>query len=247
MIDLLVQGRWFMIPLSLCSIVGLAVILDRWFYLRSVSREMSYMLEQIDPLVESGEVDGIEQFCEGNPGLLSNIFGSGVQKYKQLLEEPNLDFIQHEVTKVMEDASIINTIDLERRLPLLATVGNVSPLFGFAGTVTGMINAFKNIAAAGANVDASVVAVGIQEALVTTAGGLLIAIPCVLLYNYFTSRNDTINARVEESANAMIDMLVMDIVGRRKKAPTGKRAMMFSKRKPPRRARPIAVLKRATA
>jgi len=217
MIELLRQGSWFMIPLSLCSIVGLAVILDRWFYLRSVGREVNFALGRLDPLVESGDIDGIEKFCEENPGLLTDIFLGGVKKYKQLFDEPNLDFIQHEVTKVMEDASIVNTIDLERRLPLLASVGNVSPLFGFAGTVTGMINAFKEIAGA-ANVDASTVAAGIQEALVTTASGLVIAIPCVLFYNFFTARIDALNARIEESANGMIDMLVMDIVGRRKSA-----------------------------
>jgi len=215
MYDLILQGKWFMAPLLLCSIVGLAIIVERWLYLRNAWRESDSMLVEIDQLAADSNVDGIEAYCNENHGLLSNIFSEGVRKYKQLRDEPNLDFIQHEITKVMEDASFINSTDLERRLPVLASVGNVSPLFGFAGTVTGMISAFAAIAEAD-NPSARVVASGIKEALVTTATGLLIAIPAVLFHNYFTNQIDALNARVEESANGVIDMLVMSLVSKRK-------------------------------
>ncbi|NQT21340.1 MAG: MotA/TolQ/ExbB proton channel family protein [Planctomycetes bacterium] len=217
MIELIRQGSWFMVPLGLCSIVGLAVILDRWFYLRNAQRELALLAGKIDGLVDRGDIDGVREFCNENPGLLAGIFLAGIKKYKQLKTEPNLDFIQHEINKGMEDASIINAVDLERRLPLLASVGNVAPLFGFAGTVTGMISAFAEIAAA-ANPDAQTVARGIQEALVTTASGLIIAIPAVLAFNYFSSRIDALNARTEESANGLIDMMVMTLVEQRSKA-----------------------------
>ncbi|MBS3764155.1 MAG: MotA/TolQ/ExbB proton channel family protein [Planctomycetes bacterium] len=217
MIELLRQGRWFMIPLLTCSVVALAIIFDRWLYLRSASQEQDEVLGTIDDLVEEGDVDGIEEYCLDNPGLLSEIFLAGVRKFKQLREEPNLDFIQSEINKMMEDASILNTTDLERRLPLLSSVGNVAPLFGFAGTVTGMINAFQEIAAT-ASPSAQDVASGIQEALVTTASGLLIAIPAVLFYNYFTAQIDSLSVRTEESANGLVDMLVMKAVESRRQA-----------------------------
>ncbi|MFP4028694.1 MAG: MotA/TolQ/ExbB proton channel family protein [Candidatus Brocadiia bacterium] len=217
MIELLRQGRWFMIPLLTCSVVALAIIFDRWLYLRSASQEQDEVLGTIDDLVEEGDVDGIEEYCLDNPGLLSEIFLAGVRKFKQLREEPNLDFIQSEINKMMEDASILNTTDLECRLPLLSSVGNVAPLFGFAGTVTGMINAFQEIAAT-ASPSAQDVASGIQEALVTTASGLLIAIPAVLFYNYFTAQIDRLSVRTEESANGLVDMLVMKAVESRRQA-----------------------------
>ena len=204
-----------MAPLMLCSIVGLAIIVERWLYLRNAWRESDSILFEIDRLSGESDIDGIEAYCDENPGLLSNIFAAGVRKYKQLRNEPNLDFVQHEITKMMEDASFINSTDLEKRLPVLASVGNVSPLFGFAGTVTGMITAFADIAATD-NPSAQVVANGIKEALVTTAAGLLIAIPAVLFYNYFTNQIDALNARVEESANGVVDMLVMSLVSKRK-------------------------------
>jgi biopolymer transport protein ExbB len=125
--------------------------------------------------------------------------------------------VQAEINKVMEDASIQNTVDLERRLPLLSTVGNVSPLFGFAGTVTGMIRTFNDIAAS-ANPTAQTVGAGIREALITTAAGLIIAIPTVLLYNYFTAQIDALGVRMEETANGLVDMLVMTLVRKRRQA-----------------------------
>lgn len=212
--ELLKQGSWFMVPLMTCSVVALAIIVDRWLYLRSASREADFVLGRIDEMVEREDIDGILTFCEEQGGLLAEIFRAGVRKFKQLQDEPNLDFIQAEINKMMEDASILNTTDLERRLPLLSSVGNVAPLFGFAGTVTGMIHAFKKIAAT-ANPSAQTVASGIQEALVTTATGLLIAIPAVLFYNYFSSRIDALSVRTEETANGLVDMLVMSAVNRR--------------------------------
>ena len=213
----LIQGGWFMIPLTLCSIVGLAIIADRWLYIRAAKKEAEAVLVQIDQLAAKGDLDALREYCKANGGYISAIFQAGVDKYKQLQDEPNLDFVQHEVSRLMEDASIANMADLEQRLPLLGTVGNVAPLFGFAGTVTGMINAFKAISME-ANPSAQTVAAGIYEALITTAAGLAIAIPVVLFYNFFTGQIDAINARVEESANNVIDTMVMNLVSRRKSA-----------------------------
>lgn len=213
MIELLLQGSWFMVPLMGCSIVALAIIVDRWLYLYTASREADYVLNAIDEMVEEEDIEGVREFCQDQQGLLARIFLAGVRKFRQLEDEPNLDFIQSEINKMMEDASILNTADLERRLPLLSSVGNVAPLFGFAGTVTGMIHAFQEIAAT-ANPSAQTVAAGIQEALVTTATGLLIAIPAVLFYNYFVNRIETLSVRTEETANGLVDMLVMTAVRR---------------------------------
>ena len=209
-----------MVPLMGCSIVGLAIIVDRWLYLRSAKQEANFVLNSIDEMVEEEDIPGVRRFCEEQPGLLSSIFLAGVRKFRQLEEEPNLDFIQSEINKMMEDASILNTADLEQRLPLLSSVGNVAPLFGFAGTVTGMIHAFQEIAAT-ANPSAQTVASGIQEALVTTATGLLIAIPAVLFYNYFTAQIEALSVRTEETANGLVDMLVMSAVERHGKGNGG--------------------------
>jgi biopolymer transport protein ExbB len=220
MIEMIIQGGWFMVPLMLCSILGVAIVLDRWLYLRSARQESEKLLGAVDALVAKKDVDGIESLCRGHGGLLAAIFVVAVEKYRQLQDEPNLDFIQAETNKVMEDASILNTADLERRMPLLSTIGNVAPLFGFAGTVTGMMSAFEQIAAT-ANPSAQTVAGGIREALITTAAGLTIAIPVVMVHGYITGQIDQMNTRTEETANGLVDMLIMKIVESRREQRKG--------------------------
>ena len=208
MIDYFRFGGPFMVPLVICSVMALAIVAERFFYLRSATKEVDFALMQIEELTVRADVDGIQAFCESNRGLLTDIFLAGIRKFKQLESEPDIDFVQKEVARFMEDASIQNTSDLENRLPLLSTVGNVAPLFGFAGTVTGMMGAFEQIAQT-ANPTAATVANGIREALITTATGLVIAIPVVLVYSYFTSKIDQMNARTEDTANRLIDTLVV--------------------------------------
>jgi biopolymer transport protein ExbB len=112
-----------------------------------------------------------------------------------------------QVEKAIENAGTIEMSFLERGLVWLATVANVAPMLGFLGTVSGMISAFAAIAEAG-DVNATIVASGISEALITTASGLAIAIPIQAAHNYFVSRVDRLVIDMEESANDLIDYLI---------------------------------------
>jgi biopolymer transport protein ExbB len=111
------------------------------------------------------------------------------------------------VEKAIENAGTIEMSFLEKGLVWLATVANIAPMLGFLGTVSGMISAFASIAAAG-DVNATIVASGISEALITTASGLAIAIPVQAAHNYFVSRIDRLIIDMEESANDLIDYLI---------------------------------------
>ena len=108
--------------------------------------------------------------------------------------------------KAITTAASIETALLERGLIWLATVANIAPLLGFLGTVSGMIHAFEAIAAA-EEVSARLVATGIYEALITTAAGLIVAIPVQTAHNYFVSRIDKFVIDMEESGAELIDAL----------------------------------------
>ena len=114
--------------------------------------------------------------------------------------------IEH-VEKSIEESGAIEMAFLERGLVWLSTVANLAPLVGFLGTVSGMIRAFNDIAAAG-DVDPSVVAGGISEALITTASGLVVAIPVQAAYNFFLSKIDKIIIDLQESSNQFVDDLI---------------------------------------
>ena len=99
---------------------------------------------------------------------------------------------------------------VEKRLWILATIGTVAPLLGMTGTVTGMINSFQNLASA-SKVDAGAVGVGISEALITTAGGLIIALGAVIPYSFFTSVSDKTELDIEEASAEMLDLLATEV------------------------------------
>ncbi|HEX9639198.1 MAG TPA: MotA/TolQ/ExbB proton channel family protein, partial [Acidobacteriota bacterium] len=108
-----------------------------------------------------------------------------------------------EIELSLQDASAHELAVLERGLPVLATIAMIAPLLGFLGTVTGMINSFQALAAVGLNNPAEV-AKGISEALITTATGLIIAIPVQMAYNYFVTRNNAIVRNMEAAANLVL-------------------------------------------
>jgi len=204
---LILQGGRFMVPLLACSIVGLGVIIERYRYLREVAVDNVGLRDKVAALVRAGRIKQAVLLVESTPGPVASIFTVALRKLRFLISlGKDAEDVEEGVVKAMEDHAIHVIADLERYLVVLATVVNISPMFGFLGTVTGMINAFGEIAAAG-GMDASLVAGGISEALITTATGLTVALPCQIAYNYFTSRVQRSVLEVEESAAHLIEVL----------------------------------------
>jgi len=205
--ELILSGGPFMIPLMLCSIVGLGVIIERFRYLNEVVIDNEGLRNKIAALVVGGQLRQAELIVGSTPGPVSAIFDVALRKLRFLIKlEKGGGEVEEGVIKAMEDHAVHVVADLERNLVILATVINIAPMFGFLGTVTGMINAFAAIAAAG-GMDASLVAKGIGEALTTTAAGLSVALPCQIAYNYFTSRVQRFVLDIEESAAHLIEVL----------------------------------------
>ena len=133
--------------------------------------------------------------CEEYRGPVASILKAGLMKYGQPKED---------VEKTIENAALFEMGRLERGLAVLATTANVAPLLGFFGTVTGMMAGFDALAAQGLS-NPGAVATGIKEALTTTAGGLAVAIPTQLAYNYFMSRINKFVRDIETSANMLLE------------------------------------------
>jgi len=205
--DLILKGGPFMIPLMSCSIIGLGVIIERFRYLRDVAVDNTGLRMKTAALVSNGRLRQAVLLVESTPGPVAAIFKVALRKLQFLIglgKDP--EEVEEGVIKAMEDHAIHVVADLERYLIILATIINIAPMFGFLGTVTGMINAFAAIAEAG-GMDATLVAKGIGEALITTAAGLSVALPCQVAYNYFTNRVQQFVLDVEESAAHLVEVL----------------------------------------
>ena len=186
--------RW---PLLACVIIGIVVITWKAFDLAIKSSKTKKILAEVDGLLEDHRIDEALEATRNSDAPAARILYAGLDRHEEGTER---------VMKAIENQGLIELSRLESLLVVLATLTNVAPLFGFLGTVIGMIIAFQSIEAAG-EVEATLVAGGIKVALLTTAAGLVIAIPVSIAHNTFVARIDSLVIDMEESAQKMIDML----------------------------------------
>jgi biopolymer transport protein ExbB len=188
-----------MYPLVLCSMISVGVMIAKFFTLRIAHMGTHRVLVDVDELVLRGDVVGAIEVCRNTPGPASAILLAGLRRIQgKKLNEGELE----------SAVSTVGTIELsflERGLVILATIANVAPLMGFLGTVYGMVMAFAAIEAAG-TVDPATVAGGIKVALLTTAAGLVIAVPVNIAYNFFVTRIDQLVADMEHGASKIMSL-----------------------------------------
>ncbi len=200
LMNLFADGGPMMYPLIICSLLALGVIIAKAWTLWVAHRESKGLLEQVEHLGREGRIDEALRLAEERPGPVAAILYAGLRRVRERTASTA------GVEKAVQTTGAIELGFLERGLVVLATVANVAPLLGFLGTVAGMISAFGAIAQAG-QVDAALVAGGIKVALITTATGLIIAVPVNLGYNYFVTRIDKLIVDMEEGTGAVLRMV----------------------------------------
>jgi biopolymer transport protein ExbB len=193
----------------LCSLIALGVIIDRLYNLMRVpgEEEAEQQLNAAEDVLKSqGEGGAVEQFRQGS-GVLNFIFAALVKRYDTLVLENRTDLedMRQELILATEEAG---ELYLGRLLNALGTIGVLSPLMGLLGTIMGMINAFDAIARAGSG-DPAAVASGISEALITTATGLIVAIPTIVFHRYLSGRADKVFKSVELYCHAFANTLLV--------------------------------------
>lgn len=206
MLQHIFDGGYIMIPLIALSVLALAVIIDRVRVFRLARTDTYRLREDVTNCLDEDRLDDAIRHCKEHHGPVAAVLLAGLNKYRRLKEHGrSRTEIESITTKTMEDYAPRALDALETRLNLLVLVGSISPLLGMTGTVTGMIKAFTQMSTAG--VDASGVASGISEALVTTAAGLLIAMPAVAAYNIFAKRVDRVALEIEEAMMEFLDFV----------------------------------------
>ena len=195
------KGGALMWPILLCSIVAVAIVVERLIQLYKLQIDTKTFMEQISKSLKRNRVMEALELCERTQGPIAVILRAGILKH---------DRTRNEIREAIEDASVHEVPRLEKNLPVLATVAHISPLLGLLGTVTGMVQAFQVIqskATAVNPVNPGDLAGGIWEALLTTVFGLAVAIPTYVAYNYFVSRVDGFVLDMERSATDLLNIL----------------------------------------
>jgi biopolymer transport protein ExbB len=199
------QGGLFMYPLLFFSVLALTIIIERTIVFAKAKINVNEFLTKIrKSLLVNRNVKEAIKVCEQYRGPVASVVKAGLLRYGHDRED---------IEKTIENAALYELDRLEKRLGGLATTANVAPMLGFLGTVSGMIKTFGTLAEQGLTNPAAV-AVGISEALITTATGLIIAIPAQLGYNWFTTKVTRFVRDIETASNMLMETFIeMDTKG----------------------------------
>lgn len=196
--EIFLKGGYIMWFILISSIVGLAVVIDRFIVLRKAKINVPAFMVRIRGFIKKKDISGAISYCMQEKSPVANIVRKGLKKYK---------YGHDRVKDAIENAGSQEISKLEKSLPVLASVAGIAPLLGFLGTVTGMIQAFMTIQDLAGAANPSDLAGGIWEALITTAFGLIVGIPALALYNYFLSSVKKLVGEMETVANDVIDVI----------------------------------------
>jgi biopolymer transport protein ExbB len=167
-----------MIPLGVLSLVALAIIIERLWVLRRSNFLQNSTVETLSGLLASDKFQGTIDFCRRHPGPFTDLVTALVENRRAPYEE---------LKEILEDTGRLQLAGLQRGLPALATIVAGAPLLGLLGTVIGMIKIFSVVATAGSGITEQLSS-GISQALITTATGLVIAIPALFTHSYLEAR-----------------------------------------------------------
>lgn len=197
MLAFLEKGGVLMYPLLICSILTLAIILERFFNLRREKLFLPEVTKFIDSLLDTKELPKALELCHKHPAPLTNVIKAGID---------NRHLEREQIKEAIIDAGRQEVPVLEKNLIVLGTIAGISPLLGLLGTVTGMIKVFQVISAQGVG-QASALAGGISEALITTATGLAIAVPALVAYNYYLHKAQGLILELEKYSQQLLNRL----------------------------------------
>lgn len=188
-----------LIVIGACSILGVAIFIERLWHLRQSEADTNKLIVDLRKAINDGNIVEAVQICETTGGTVANIVKSGIAKHNRKKEE---------IESAMEISALVEVAQLEKNAKILSVIAYVCPLIGLLGTVLGFIQAFAEMRMSGL-VDISATRIGeaMEYALVTTAAGLVVAIPAVIAYNYLVSRIDAFVLEIQTTAAEIVDIL----------------------------------------
>lgn len=200
-ISLIKMGGPLMVPIIICSVVALAIMIERIIYYASIRTNVRQLKKTIFDDIKNNKIKEALEKCDQNRSPAAKVMRAGIIKFGSSRDE---------IKESMEDASLFEIPKLESRLGAMATIAHVSPLLGLLGTVTGMTASFHTVQVRAASMSPTTpgdLAGAIGEALLTTVAGLMVAIPTYVVYNYFVNRVNHFVLDMERAATELVNFM----------------------------------------
>ncbi len=198
MITLIQQGGIILVIIIALSVAAVAIIVERLLYFRRIRGDETMIIARLRSTLEKRHFDEALSICESNPSPISNLMKVGID---------HKDYSEEIIKASITDAANLEIPKMERFLTSLGTIAHISPLLGLLGTVTGNIRAFGVLGEFGMGGDPAILARGISEALVTTAAGIIVAVPAIIFYNYLVSKVNHTIIHLENRVSELVLLL----------------------------------------
>lgn len=197
-LELCQQGGWIMIVLAAMSVLAIYIFVERFLAIRAAEKDDPLFMERIRDYLKNGDVKSAVNFCRVTNTAGARLIERGISRRHQPAPE---------IQSAIENTGNIEVANLEKRLPVLATIAGGAPMLGFLGTVIGMVEAFWQMSNAGGNLDISMLSSGIYKAMITTVGGLIVGIVALFAYNYLVAKIDGVVNELERKSLSFMDLV----------------------------------------
>ncbi len=198
LIEMAVKGGWLMIVLLALSIIALYIFGKKWWLIRQAGRIDPNFMNDIKDYIHDGKIKSAQTLCTKFDTPVARMIETGVERIGRPLGD---------IQTAVENVGNVEVARLEKGLPYLAMISGGAPMIGFLGTVTGMVEAFFNMANAGNNIDITLLSSGIYTAMITTVGGLIVGILAYFGYNFLSSKVSNVVFKMESSTIEFMDLL----------------------------------------
>jgi biopolymer transport protein ExbB len=197
LIDLLIKGGWMMVPLGLLSLIAVFVFFERYFYIRKVSKSDDNFMNIIRDHIVNGNVQAARSLAKNTSNPVARVIDKGIQR----IGKP-IDAIENS----MENIGNLEIYKMEQNLGILTVIARIAPMFGFLGTIVGMIQLFYEISSTG-EYTLSTIAGGIYVKMITSATGLIIGLLAFVAHSYLNTQIDKCANKMERASSDFIDIL----------------------------------------
>lgn len=198
LIDMAIKGGVIMIPILILSVIAVYIFVERYFAVRKAAQEDINFMNRIKDYIHEGKIESALNLCQSINTPEARMIEKGIQRIGRPLND---------VHAAIENIGRLEVYQLEKGMPLLATVAGGAPMLGFLGTVMGMIKAFYDMSMAGSNIDVGLLSNGIYIAMVTTVAGLIVGIVAFFAYNILVAEVDKVVNKLEVKTTEFMDLL----------------------------------------
>ncbi len=207
-------AKGIIVTLAIMSIWSLTIVFQKFFALRAAQAETRRFAPEFSQFLDEDNLtEAINLAQNYKKSHVARVLGNSLEEVKPLISDGSVTVADiNSAERAVEREMLMTIVDQKRGLGVLATVGATAPFVGLLGTTMGIVNAFTGMAASGSG-GLSAISAGISEALITTAFGLMVAIPAVWMFNYFSTKIDNLTAEMTYTSKEMIDYLIKGVSG----------------------------------